>query len=59
MLLLCYSGDENRHRRRTHKEMEDATMKKVLSLIVVLTLILAVPAFAERTLTWNEVNGET
>ena len=34
-------------------------MKKVLSLIVVLTLILAVPAFAERTLTWNEVNGET
>ena len=34
-------------------------MKKLLSLIVVLTMILALPAFAERTLTWNEVNGET
>ena len=36
-------------------------MKKVLSLIVVLSLALAmsIPALAERTLTWNEVNGET
>ena len=34
-------------------------MKKVLSLIVVLSLVFAMSAFAERTLTWNEVNGET
>ena len=36
-------------------------MKKALSLIVAMILVLAVavPALAERTLTWNEVNGET
>ena len=36
-------------------------MKKALSLIVAMILVLAVavPAMAERTLTWNEVNGET
>ncbi|MBQ3387115.1 MAG: hypothetical protein IJG53_07305, partial [Eggerthellaceae bacterium] len=35
-------------------------MKKVLSLVIAMILVLAVsaPAFA-KTLNWNEVNGET
>ena len=33
----------------------------MLSLIVAMLLVLALaaPAMAERTLTWNEVNGDT
>ena len=36
-------------------------MKKALSLVLALVMVLALgcTAFADRTLTWNEVNGDT